>query len=653
MLDFTRRTNWHYDISRSLDGISLKSKPHVHIEDGQTLSFVSASFIFRDEEGKAGQSANGQLTLKSNAHQGAAPIALSSVQVDFNGSVNRIILKHDEDSDEQQKHGNTVLSAVSLTTGAGKGKGKAAATNSENLDEDRIIILQGEANLTLAPGQTIVLGVQIPLREPGETSAVSLTLSLQSELFDLDQYQSFQQGRGANTWFLSASKTRRIPRANPLAIKVQQRPPQMEIVGLTWKDQYYTDEPITLEFEIVNEEDVDAPAKLDAILVGSLPPVFIVEVPGQDETLSDDGGKDESRLSNVPLGAIESSKSIITHIRVPPIPQSTQYSLTLKVVYFLSTNPGTPITQTSVFQLNIVNPFEANYDLMPRVHPDPWPSLFDPEGVRDPSEDDSHHLPKGLSQTWSLVTRYASFASEDLRVSDVDIRVQTSRTVRCHSTRTLPQPPQPNTSWIVKPKTIEDAAFDIVAQKHTLDDRNQATLDVSFVIKWSRLSSSSHHPPNTTTLPVPRFALFGIEPRVLASVSHVRLKDGSKPLVVLRLVIENASNHFLTFGLSMEPSDEFAFSGPKQTTLHLLPVSRRSVTYRLLPLANGSSTGSWIKPGLVVKDKYFQKVLRVIPTEGMKLDGKDGGFLVWVPPEEEEEEDEESEESGSSEEDSA
>ncbi|KAK0641083.1 Gryzun, putative trafficking through golgi-domain-containing protein [Cercophora newfieldiana] len=624
--NFTKRTNWHYDISKSLDGISPKSRPHVYIEDGQTLSFISASFIFKDEEGKAGQSANGQLTLKSSAHQGSAPIRLNSVQVELNGSVNRIIFKHQDDADPQQKNGNTSLSAMSLSRITDKGKGKA--TDPDSLDEEQMVILQGDANLTLAPGQVIVLGVQVPLREPGETCAVSLTMNLHSESFDLDQYQSFQQGRGASIWYLSASRTKRVARENPLAVKVLPRPPQMEIVGLTWKDQYYTDEPIALEFEIINEEDVDAPARLDAILVGPLPPVFIVEVPGQDETSSDGGSKEESRLSGLSLGAIESSKSIITHVRVPPIPESTQYNLTLKLVYFLSTNPGTPITQTAVFQLNIVNPFEANYDLLPRVHPDPWPSLFDPEGVRDPSEDDTHILPKGLCQTYSLVTRYASFASEDLRVHDVDIRVQTSRSVRVHSTRTLPASP----NRIVKPKTIEDAAFDITSQKHTLDDRSQSTLDVSLVIKWSRLTSST---PNTTTLPVPRFVLFGTEPRVLASASHIRLKESPKPLIILLIIIENASNHFLTFGLSMEPSDEFAFSGPKQTTLHLLPVSRRSATYRLLPLASGSKTGGWIKPGLVVRDKYFQKVLRVIPTEGMKLD-KDGAFLVWVPPEEEE-----------------
>ncbi|KAK0707487.1 Gryzun, putative trafficking through golgi-domain-containing protein [Lasiosphaeris hirsuta] len=672
---FTRRNNWHYDISRALDSISLDSKPQVHIEDGQTLSFVSASFLFRNDEGKAGQSTNGQLAITSNAHPGSAPITLSNIQVDFTGSLSHIILRHEEkvDAKTQQKRGNVVLSRVSLRTVVGEENGNQPSGLEEDLSKS--VTLQGAANLTLAPGQTIVFDVQVPLREPGETRAVSLTLNYQSETFGLEQYLSFQRTDSAKLWYLSAASTTRISRDNPLSIHVLPRPPQMEIVGLTWSEQYYTDEPIALEFEIINEEEVDAPAKLDVTLLGEDAPVFTTEVPSQEnEASSSVAGSDESKVSGVSLGSIESSKSLSIYVRVPAIKRSSRFDLTLKVVYYLSTDPGTPITQTSIFQLNVVNPFEANYDLLPRIHPDPWPSLFDPEGVRDltGADDTTNLIPRGLSQTWCLVTRYASFASEDLCVTDVDIRAQTSQTVTCTSTRKVPALDKAEGGGhIVKPKTIEDAAFDIVAQKSTLDDRSPATLDVSFVIKWTRLNHSSPSAlPNITTLPVPRFTLFGIEPRVLASVSHLRLKEaesagGSKSLgrrnrllVVLRVVIENASNHFLTFGLTMEPSDEFAFSGPKQTTVHLLPVSRRAVTYRLLPLREtgddgpNKSVGSWIRPGLVVRDKYFQKVLRVIPTEGMKLD-KEGGVLVWVPPEEEEvEEDSQEEETEEEEEES-
>lgn len=83
-----------------------------------------------------------------------------------------------------------------------------------------------------------------------------------------------------------------------------------------------------------------------------------------------------------------------------------------------------------------------------------------------------------------------------------------------------------------------------------------------------------------------------------------------------------------------------------------MPVSRREVEYRLLPTSLGPGSGEteetdkkkkkdkktseqqgyWIKPGLTVRDKYFQKVLRVIPaSEAVRVDAKEAGFLVWVP----------------------
>jgi hypothetical protein len=43
--------------------------------------------------------------------------------------------------------------------------------------------------------------------------------------------------------------------------------------------------------------------------------------------------------------------------------------------------------------------------------------------------------------------------------------------------------------------------------------------------------------------------------------------------------------------------------------------------------------GEWIGPvQCVVRDRYFQKVLKIAPTEGMRLDKE--GILIWVPPEE-------------------
>lgn len=468
------------------------------------------------------------------------------------------------------------------------------------------------------------------------------------------------------------------------------------------KEQYYTNEAITLDFDIYNAEDVEAPSKFDALLfcdedeASLTAPPFTVEVvseePSNEEakksSTSSSSGR-ESKVSSYFLGDIQPSSTTTVRLSFPPIERPSRYELTLRVVYHLPTNPGTTIIQTAVYQLNVFNPFEANYELLPRVHPDPWPSFFDAEGIQPltlPVQDDSDEAVisyKGLTQSWSLLTRYASFASEDLKVVDLDVKVLRQpppntpkphgpQQMTCLITRRDPLPEQ---GKLVKPHTIETTSFDIVAQKLSLDDRGPAPLDLAMVIRWKRIppsgpaeteqDDSEEEVINTTTLPCPRFSLFGIEPRVLAQVQYVDAPNSFTPLILLRVIIENASNHFLTFGVSMDTSDEFAFSGPKLSAVPVLPVSRREVEYRILPTglgpngsekrgegvkvevaSGGGSTGSerekrkedkgergyWIKPGLTVRDKYFQKVLRVIPaSEGVKVDAKEGGFLVWVP----------------------
>jgi hypothetical protein len=643
-------------LSKSLEDVELTAKPTVSIRDGQLVSFVSASFLFQKEEGNAGQSVRSQLSIVSNAHQESAPVTLSSIYISFNGSLDGVILRHQGNGQaNQESRGKAILTTVPLTRQADT---EAQAEPAESDEASTGVTLIGSADLTLRPGQTLVFNLEIPLREPGETLAESLTLNIESEAFGLRQSMTFHEGRNSRLWYLSPSATKQVAHPRPLAVHVLPRPPKMEIRCPVWKEQYYTDEPISLEFETDNGEDVEAVAKLDVVLFGEKPPGFTAEIPGQEDQSSSSVRSEETRLSGAPMGTIASSKSITVGLRLTPIERSARYDLTLKVTYFLPTNPGTPISQTAVFQLNIVNPFEANYDLLPRVHLDPWPSLFDPEGIAAPAiaaEETIPLPPKGISQAWTLITRYASFASEPLRVTDIDMAIQPSPTTfRCTSTKRTGLPPS-GTGRLVNPKTIQEAAFDLSAQKLTVDDRSHAPLDISLIIKWTRAdadaadSTAPTASVNTTTLPIPRFTLFGTEPRVLASVSH-RRRGGptTTPLIALTITIENASNHFLTFGLAMEPSEQFAFSGPKQTTLNLLPVSRRSVEYRLLPLdapagendgkEEGEEEGEegeggggwWIRPGLVVRDKYFQKVLRVIPASEGVRGGKEG-FEVWVP----------------------
>jgi hypothetical protein len=466
--------------------------------------------------------------------------------------------------------------------------------------------------------------MDIPLREPGEANAASTHFSLRQDAFDLEYVAGFQETTVPEYWYVSAASRKIMTRSSAHSIHILRRPPKMEIKQVAAPIEFYTSERIELQFELVNAEDESASTDMDVILRGEGLSACSLEVEEQDQEYTAEAGEEESIIRGVSLGKIQSAKSTVITLRIEPYSVSTHFEVSLQATYHLESDAVTSIIQTAVFQVNVVNPFEASYDLLSRLHPDPWPTLFVYEGPE--SDDASVKLPKGLSQSWCLVTRYASFATAGLLVKDVDLSIRAPPSVRCSTTK---RHDLPDSGREVSPKTIEEASFDLVMQKMSLDDRAAAGLDASFIIKWARLSNPANGPVNTTVLSVPRLNVFGIEPRVLGSVSYVN------DLVVLQITIENASNHFLTFGLNMEPSEEFAFSGSKQTTLHLLPVSRRSVTYRLLPLVRGE----WVRPALVVRDKYFQKVLRVIGTEGIKMDKE--GFSVWIPPVEDDDDDDE------------
>jgi len=605
-----------------LEGITSDSKPSVSIPSGRILPPISTTFLFQNEHGKAGQSVKSQLLIKSNAHQGSAPIRLTSLTVSFSGSLSEIIISHQGADTTQQERGNVSVSSVALT------KAVDANVAADEIPRSNIT-LEGAADLTLSPGQTLVFNLDIPLREPGETRVDSLTLNLESEAFDLEQALDFPEENKANFWYISPSATKRITRPNPLAIKVLPRPPKLEVKCPAWKEQYYTDEVIDLDFDLINGEDTEAVAKLDVTLFGESPPKFVVTIPDSDEKSSSAIRSEESSLLAAPLGSVPSSKALQIHLSLPPIDHPSQFDLTIKVAYYLSTNPGTPISQTAVFRLNVVNPFEASYDLLPRIHPDPWPSFFDPDGI--PAPDGQQPIPfKGLSQSWCLVTKYASFASEPLEIHDLNLSISSSPFIRCQATPNSPISSPKETP----PQQIQESSFSLTAQRSTLDDRSPTPMDVQFVVKWSRTSSSGT--VNTTQLPIPRFNLFGTEPRVLATVSY----DGGPEVLKLRICIENASNHFLTFGVVMEPSEEFAFSGAKNTSLNLLPVQRRWIEWRILPFGidGDDGQGRWIGlSGLVVRDKYYQKVLKVVAGgEGVrnlsaKEGGTGGGVEVWAP----------------------
>lgn len=503
-------------------------------------------------------------------------------------------------------------------------------------------MLSGDTDLTLKPDQTKVVELTIPLREAGEVLAFSLTLSYQTESFDLEYAMILGSRSQSRGWYIQGSTKPRQPRADAHALLVHPRPPKLEISLQGTRTQYYTHESIELKFQLVNAESETASIKLDTHLFGKAVPPFSIK--GGDGEQSADAAEEESSIVGLSLGDLTSSSVMDLTLDIEPTTAPMSYDLHIRATYHLESDPATPIIQMLPVQMAVVSAFEANYDLVPRLHCDPWPSLFDSDNIlsTEGSEQEGG-VAQGLAQSWCLVCHYASFATEELKVMGVGMEVISGTSSARYTVVNQPEVPEDGT--VVTPKSMHEARFDLVAQKWSLDDRNPASLDLAFVIRWKRQGAPDDAPVNTTTMVAGHYLVLGSEPRVLASIFETpESKDTG--LMHLDITVENPSNHFLTFGLSMDSSDEFAFSGSKQTTVHLLPMSRRTATYRLLPLVSGR----FVRPGLTVRDKYFQKTLRIIPTEGMKID-KDG-LLIWVPgsddaqdaDEEEDEEEDETEE---------
>jgi hypothetical protein len=513
--------------------------------------------------------------------------------------------------------------------------------------DPRHTALVGEANLSFPPGKSRVFEFVSPLREAGEAKATSATFVLSSNLFDLEYIVTFNRMIMPDVWWCQKVGRKRLVRMDPYAMNVLPKPPKMDLRFAALQDQYYTNEPIKLQLDISNGEDDESIAKLVVQIAGDQAPPFILGL-AQSVIEDDDPDIAEVGTQYLELGSIASGGSTSALVEIPPVVLPAIYDVTVELSYHLVSDMETPISKMTTIRLLVVSPFEANYDFSPRLDLTPWPSFFshnEPPALTE-QEKETPPIATGLSQKWCLTARYASFAAEDLIVEDVDISVLSLHGgITCTTVKsTSPDHASPHS---IKPNTISERQFSVLTRKLSLDDRRSASLDLLLVIKWRRPSvlpdsTDSDTSINTTHLPIPRLLVASQEPRVLASVTYSSVPASlspspALPLLTLSYTIENPSLHFLTFGIVMNPSEHFAFSGIKQGTVQLLPLSRRTVKFKLLPLIDArgdgkwdeEGKGEWIKVNLTVRDRYFQKVLKVVATEGMRADKE--GVLVWVP----------------------
>ncbi|KAJ5151832.1 hypothetical protein N7492_010127 [Penicillium capsulatum] len=620
---FLPRPAWHYDIHKSLEGFdSAKPKPSVALRAEDVMTSLTASLIFEKSEGNVGEPLQAQLTLSSFAHKSCTPIKLSEVKLVFEGCLRPLKLQSDQNQDADTTT-PCCISSIPLREPSGPGDPSLQSPTGA------LPTLIGVADLTIGPSQAKVFNLTCIPREAGEAQVTSIAMSVEEEKFDLT-YVITDHSVRESYWWQQAKKgpsRRRVGKDRDTGrCRILPKPPKIRISTPNLKDTYYTNEKVALQISIHNDEDEAADVSAEIRLFGS---------PESAAKLQWLNGEDSRPTESVASSPTEGSAHFLTQNAGVMAPSSERdlivvladtqdagkYALEISAIYHLVSDVQTPIIKTITVDLSFVRPFEANYDFLPDIHPQPWPNFF---SVGDELVGDgSTATPGGLSQRWCLNSKAVSFALDALVIEKMSLnQLNLTGGAVCNIEPEVLVSPE---AARIAPEELRESNFFLDIQKLALGDRRPIALNFALEIAWRRESGSAtndiENEVTTTTLEIPRFVVPMGEPRVLASASASSALPG---LIHLEYTLENPSTHFLTFNLMMEASEHFAFSGAKTTVVQLVPLSRHTVGYNIL----AARRGLWIQPQLVVIDTYFNKTLRVLPTGDMRADKK--GVLVWV-----------------------
>jgi hypothetical protein len=493
----------------------------------------------------------------------------------------------------------------------------------------------GTANLSLSPSQTKAFNLGLIPREAGEASVSSITLIIEEEKFYM-AYVVNNHNLKSTVWWdkgKSGPIMKRVGKDRDTGnSKILPKPPKVQIKTPNLMDNYYTNERVALDVNIENGEDEAAEISVVVRLFGR--PESRARLSWVNEESSDSDSEESS--DDKPLeGMIHSQRRSIGNLASSAITElglivsntsdPLDYELEIGIFYHLVSDAETPIAKTTTVDLSFIKPFEATHEFSPRLHATPWPNFFNVSGEEN-EENSSDEQPAGLRQRWCLTSKIISFAKEPLIIEGVSLKaLSISGAAICEIG---PEHVTGSETSRLGPEELRQSDWVLDIQKLNLEDRRSASLNFALDVRWRRetdedsdLEDSISPQSTTSTLPIPRFVAPMGEPRVLASATSSESLPG---FVHVDYTLENPSMHFLTFNLTMEASEQFAFSGPKATAVQIVPLSRHTVRYNLI----ASKRGMWIQPQLVVVDSYFNKTLRVLPTEGMRADKK--GILVWV-----------------------
>ncbi|EMD01067.1 hypothetical protein BAUCODRAFT_194601 [Baudoinia panamericana UAMH 10762] len=541
----------------------------VTFRDGERLSPLSVAYAFGSAETSVGEPLECQLTVCFNTAAGTQPLTLSNLAVTLSNGKEIKIAHCGERVCLAEDH-TIVHPTKSTETG------------------------MLEANLTLSPGWRSTYIFSLILREAEVVRVKQVTLQTGNVGFTLTHILTEPYLLQASCLYVSNSggiEQEALPYGDSTSIAVLPKPPKLRLVLHGLRKQYYTDEPITLDVELINGE-------AEAINATA---IVSVEEPGKAALTSTWTGQ-QVAAPQLAVGQIEpaASHKASLSIQAPAEPMASR--ITVNVRYTLSGETNTPLTKILTLELNFVTPFEARYSFSPLLYADAWPSFLHASSVT--ADEDA----EGIPHRWRLRGILHFSGPESVTILGTRlILAEESEDVIIDL-----KDASPFDELTLEPGRSTETSFEITTRKFSFDDRRPANVELALVVQWRRDASGE---AVMTSLSVPRLTLPSSEPRVLCTIADTVAPDVD---MTLHFHVENPSMHFLTFAMTMEASDEFAFSGPKYRTLSAAPLSRVRAEYRLcLPQEeqiDRSATKTEdrrVSPILQVVDSYYNKSLRV------------------------------------------
>lgn len=583
------------------------------LDHSTTLPNIVPTLAFASSTGHVGEKLSLQLSLTHSRNGLAAGFRISEVKIAFDGNISPIVIHF-----EQKDDGSAIGQEVAMTQLTLE-ESDITIHSSKRLSLSTATYWKGTYTAQADFQKHHILNFEVVPKAAGQVVIASITILLQGNEQEITLSATDLNVPDATWWELRQGHAVARPfgmHRDVTSIEILPKPPKAEIKVLNPRPAYYTNEEVDLQVEVTNNEEAALVGKVSVSPSGAADTSIITQWLSEDDALTTEADEDDAaQPSTMELPQIEARGSRLPKLRLKNLLMPADIELRFEIAYHLQNDPSHTLLKSEVIDIPVVKPFEASVMFQPRVQSDLWPDFF---SAKHAANTDG---PTGLKQRYHVRADVGCFAHESIQVRSMKLSAHrlVGDAICEDCTGRLSESPD-STGCDLVPSTTTAFVFNMELQKLVLGDRAPVAIDFAIDITWSRAGSNL---VSKTTLALPKFLAPTSEPRVLLQAEPLRHEDS---MYLLTYTIENPSMHFLTFNVTMESGDNYAFSGPKNKSISLVPVSRYEVKYHILM----QKTKDWIRVHLDVLDAFFGQTLRVQPaSEGVRVD-KQGQIQIWA-----------------------